>query len=55
MTDRPTYIVQLRPEPDCRDPIKSLRFFLKRALRDWRLRCITLREVADTTNSPDGE
>ena len=35
MTDhreRPTFIVHLRPEPDCKDPIKSLRFFLKRVL-----------------------
>jgi hypothetical protein len=56
MTDhpeRPTFIVHLRAEPDCQDPIKSLRYFLKRILRDWKLRCVGLSEIK--TNSPDGE
>jgi hypothetical protein len=49
-TERPTFIVHLRPEPDCTDPIKALRELLKRALRNWGLRCVTLSEI-DTKNS----
>jgi hypothetical protein len=41
-TPRPTYIVHLRPEPYCRDSIKALRQLLKRALRDWGLKCVGL-------------
>jgi hypothetical protein len=51
-TERPTFVVHFRPEPDCADPIKALRALLKRALRSWGLRCVTLSEVkADTKNS----
>jgi hypothetical protein len=39
---RPTYIVHLRPEPDCTDSIKALGELLKRALRNWGLRCVGL-------------
>jgi hypothetical protein len=42
MNDRPTYIIHLRPEPDCTDPIKALRECLKRALRSWGLKCVKL-------------
>jgi hypothetical protein len=45
MTARPTYIVHLQPTPDCTDPTKALRELLKRALRSWGLRCVTLSEV----------
>jgi hypothetical protein len=34
------FIVELRAEPDCTDPIKALRELLKRALRSWGLRCV---------------
>jgi hypothetical protein len=40
--ERPTFVVYLRPEPDCSDPIKALRELLKRALRSWGLRCVYL-------------
>jgi hypothetical protein len=44
MSERPTFIVHLRPEPGVEDPIRSLRHFLKRALRSWGLRCVDIRE-----------
>jgi hypothetical protein len=40
--NRPGFVVHLVPEPDCTDPIKALRELLKRALRSWGLRCVTL-------------
>jgi hypothetical protein len=43
--ERPTFIVTLRAEPDCTNPIHALQKLLKRALRDWKLRCVTLSEV----------
>jgi hypothetical protein len=56
MTARPIFIVHLEPTPDCVDPIKALRFFLKRALRSYGLRCLTLSEATDkelpNTNQP---
>jgi hypothetical protein len=61
MTTRPTFVVHLVPTPDCVDPIKALRFFLKRALRSYGLRCVTLSEATDkdsteqlTNRPPDG-
>jgi hypothetical protein len=45
MTTRPTFIVHLAPTPDCADPVKALRELLKRALRSWGLRCVTLSEI----------
>jgi hypothetical protein len=47
MTDRerPTFIIELTPTPDCSNPIGALRELLKRALRSWGLRCVTVREV----------
>jgi hypothetical protein len=50
-TERPTFVVHLRPEADCTDPIKALRELLKRALRNWGLRCIDCREEKTTKNS----
>jgi hypothetical protein len=47
MTTRPTFIVHLTPTPDCVDPIKALRFLLKRALRLYGLCCVTLSEAVD--------
>jgi hypothetical protein len=43
------FIVELTPTPDCTDPIKALRELLKRALRSWGLKCVTLREVGPDT------
>jgi hypothetical protein len=55
MTDRerPTFIIELTPTPDCTNPIGALRELLKRALRSWGLRCVTVREVGtDTKENP---
>ena len=41
--NRPTFIVHLRPEAHCPDHIKALRAVLKRSLRDYALRCVTIR------------
>jgi hypothetical protein len=51
MTTRPTYIVHLAPTPNCTDPVKALRELLKRALRSWGLRCVTLSEVNQEQSS----
>ena len=40
--DKLTFVVHLKPTPQCRDPIKSLRATLKMALRAWNLRCVTI-------------
>jgi hypothetical protein len=40
--DRDTFVLTLRPEPDV-DPIRSLRWVLKRLLRQFGMRCIDLR------------
>ena len=40
---RPIYVVRLRAEPGA-DGIRSLKAFLKLALRRYRLRCISLCE-----------
>jgi hypothetical protein len=42
-----TYVVTLQPIPGNHrlpPPIVRLRLLLKRALRDWRLRCVSVRE-----------
>jgi hypothetical protein len=41
VTDRPIYRLELRPEPGCINPAYALRQLLKRALRDYGLRCIS--------------
>jgi hypothetical protein len=52
--DRPIYTVRFRPEPGV-DGIRNLRHLLKRALRDWGLRCVDISEGAATiTVSTDG-
>jgi hypothetical protein len=38
-TDRPIFILHLRPEPNV-DPIRALRLLLKAASRRYGLRCI---------------
>jgi hypothetical protein len=45
VVDRPVYLVSLRPEPDCVDHIRALRWALKRLLRDHKLRCTGIREA----------
>jgi hypothetical protein len=42
---QPVYIVKLRPERDVINPVHNLRRLLKRALRDFHLRCIDCTEV----------
>jgi hypothetical protein len=42
---KPTkYVVTLQPLANVTDPIKALRALLKRALRSYGLKCISLRE-----------
>jgi hypothetical protein len=44
------FFIHLIPTDDCTDPIKALRELLKRALRSWGLRAVTVREV-----NPEGD
>jgi hypothetical protein len=39
--DRPTFLIRLRPGPHVADPIKALRWALKRLLRDHDLQCLS--------------
>jgi hypothetical protein len=55
MTTRPTFVVYLTPTPTCDDPIKALRFFLKRALRAYGLRCVTLKEINQEESDNDDQ
>jgi hypothetical protein len=36
---RTRFILNFEPTPSCEDPVRALRALLKRALRDWGLRC----------------
>jgi hypothetical protein len=51
--ERPTFVVHLQPTPDCTNPIGALRELLKRALRSWGLRCITLKEIPHQNSVPE--
>jgi hypothetical protein len=42
--DRKIFMLRLRPEPDCRHPIRALRRALKYAFRQCRLRCVEVGE-----------
>jgi hypothetical protein len=42
--ERPTFIVELRPEPKVDDPVRALRALLKTALRRFKLRCVSVEE-----------
>jgi hypothetical protein len=44
VTERRTYVVKLRPEPGCVDPIRALRAALKVLLRRFHLRCVEISE-----------
>jgi hypothetical protein len=46
--DRPTFIIELRPEPGV-DPIRALRLLLKAASRRYGLRCVNALAHAETT------
>jgi len=39
---RPTFIIHVRPEAHCMNPIHALRAILKRSLRDHGMRCVTI-------------
>jgi len=39
--DRPTFVIELRPEPGIDDPIRALRAALKNLLRRHGLRCVS--------------
>ena len=54
--DRQAFVITLRPEKHCLDPIRALRAVLKRSLRDHGMRCISIRpQAASADNSPMGE
>jgi hypothetical protein len=36
-----SFVLTLRPLPDCRDPMRQVHWLLKRALRDHGLRCVS--------------
>jgi len=38
--DRPTFVIELRPEPGVIEPVRALRVALKELLRRHGLRCI---------------
>jgi hypothetical protein len=42
---RPVFVLRFRPELGNADPIRSVRALLKIALRRFRLRCISARQV----------
>ena len=48
--DRQTYVLHLRPEKHCLDPIRALRAVLKRSLRDHGLRCTSIRPQTASTD-----
>jgi hypothetical protein len=41
-SDRPIYLIRLRPLPTVSDPIRALRAALKRLLRDHGLRAVSV-------------
>ena len=41
----PIYIVKLRPEPQCVDPVKALRRALKFLVRNYQLRCVSIEKA----------
>jgi hypothetical protein len=43
--ERPVFALQVRPEPDVSDVIRSLRVWLKQGLRSHGLRCVSIEEV----------
>jgi len=49
ITERPIFIVHLRPEPGVDDPIRALRLLLKTALRRYGMRCLNAVAHAETT------
>jgi hypothetical protein len=50
-TKRPVFTLQLRPKPDCVDPIKALRSMLKQAQRQFHLKCVSARENKEDDNA----
>lgn len=42
---RQQFVIILRPEPGVTDPALELRRLLKKALRNYRLRCVDIREI----------
>jgi hypothetical protein len=47
-TDRPTFVLEFRPEPECADAIRALKALLKVAKRQLKLQCVSAHESADT-------
>lgn len=51
---RPVFVLRVRPERDCADPIQSLRALLKTMLRKYRLRCLSI-EPEQSSSPPAPE
>ena len=51
-TDRRRYVLVLQPEPGV-DPIRALRWILKRSLRQFGMKCVDIRE-AECQSAGDG-
>jgi hypothetical protein len=49
--DRRTYTLVFRPEPECTDAIKALRWLLKVSKRDLKLRCVAAQENLEEERS----
>jgi hypothetical protein len=54
-TDRPVFVVRLQAEPHVPDPVRSLRAGLKRLLRGYGLRCISIEQAQPTTDNQDSQ
>jgi hypothetical protein len=50
VVSRPIFMLTLQLMHDGVDEIRALRFVLKRLLRQYGLRCVTLRELHDNTD-----
>jgi hypothetical protein len=49
MNDRPIFVLRLQPEPHVVDPILALRTALKRLLRGYGLRCLSVEQAQTPT------
>lgn len=47
-SDRPTYVITLRPEPHVEDPVRELRHILKLLLRRFGFRAISVTDASQS-------
>jgi hypothetical protein len=50
MSDRPRYTIVLEPEKHVADPVRALRAALKRLLRSYGLRAVSVEEAKPANN-----